>query len=247
MPRKAMREMGFQVCCLLCDAPDIAGSERCRSCIDKHARVREGLDQMPEESRIRQLATEIVQMVAHPHRWDHDEVHGAHLKRYISLASSKAEPTPLPTAEEVGDLFKLQSEKRDGSLIRDFANRNPWKDTPPAPEVAKAISDELPEGDSSQAGTRTIPSKPIDMVDRSDRLGEDRELSDRVAAERLAARVPKKVRKEVVADEVLRRSESRAAFETIVSEVGGLLSDEDEGDELDETGGGDNGEDDLDI
>ena len=36
MPRRAMEQMGFSISCLTCDAPDVTGSSRCRSCIKAH-------------------------------------------------------------------------------------------------------------------------------------------------------------------------------------------------------------------
>ncbi|GIQ99305.1 MAG: hypothetical protein CM15mP6_3220 [Methanobacteriota archaeon] len=30
LPRRAMEQMGFSVCCLMCDAPDVAGSRDAR-------------------------------------------------------------------------------------------------------------------------------------------------------------------------------------------------------------------------
>ena len=41
LPRRAMEQMGFSICCLSCDAPDIAGSQRCKLCISSHVKVRD--------------------------------------------------------------------------------------------------------------------------------------------------------------------------------------------------------------
>ena len=41
MPRRAMKNMGLQACCLRCDEPDDAGSDRCKTCIGHHESIRE--------------------------------------------------------------------------------------------------------------------------------------------------------------------------------------------------------------
>jgi hypothetical protein len=64
LPRRAMEQMGFAVCCLTCDAADVAGSERCRVCIESHARARERLTSGPASSKAERLAREFVTMLA---------------------------------------------------------------------------------------------------------------------------------------------------------------------------------------
>ena len=39
-PRKAMKSLGFQGCCLRCDAEDIPGLKRCNNCIEAHKKVK---------------------------------------------------------------------------------------------------------------------------------------------------------------------------------------------------------------
>ena len=48
MPRRAMKDLGFQACCLRCDAPDIVGGERCRNCIKHHTKVRDLIAKAPQ-------------------------------------------------------------------------------------------------------------------------------------------------------------------------------------------------------
>ena len=59
-------------------------------------------------------------------------------------------------------------------------NKNPWKNKPPSSEVARVIGKEtwLDEelGNISYDGKKTVPSKKIEPIDRSDRLGEDLDL-----------------------------------------------------------------------
>jgi hypothetical protein len=182
MPRQAMRKMGLQSCCLLCDSPDIAGTLRCSSCIESHAIFRKKLDELPPENEVGQLARELLQMVSSPHRWDSDEVHGPALKQIQFLAGTLAEPKPKPTSEQITAVFTKQAAKPKKSLISDFANQNKWKENPPTIEEANELGDSLSFDESIHPGQRTNPSRAITKVDRSDRLGEDHSIVDRVAA-----------------------------------------------------------------
>jgi hypothetical protein len=222
MPRKAMKEMGFQTCCLLCDADDIVGTERCRQCIATHAVVRDALPDNPT-SPIDQLAVELMQMLANPHRWDHDLVHGPTLRKYQILAGEFADVTPLATSEEVADLFERQAQNTKTSVIRDIANQSQWKDIAPSPAEAREINREITPAVDSSAGVRTVPSRQIEKVDVSDRLGEDRGLSDRVAAAEKGGKAPKGHREQVEDSEFARRQAQRIAWDGEVEGVSELL------------------------
>jgi hypothetical protein len=231
MPRKAMKEMGFQTCCLLCDAADFAGSVRCKVCISNHAEVRDSLPDIPS-TPIEQLAVELMQMLSTPHRWDYDEVHGPTLRHYQALAGDLAEFIPLPNSEEISDIFKRQGEKEQVSIIGDSASRSPWKGTAPSLEEAREINAGIVPLTEDNAGVRTVPSRDIAKVDRSDRRGEDVELTDRVAAAEKAAGAPKAVQKSISDDEVARRKGARDAWKGAIEEVEELL-DSSLGDESD--------------
>ena len=237
MPRKAMKEMGFQTCCLLCDAADIAGTERCRLCIANHAVVRDALPDNPV-SPIDQLAVELMQMLANPHRWDHDPVHGAELRNYQVLAGEFAEVDPLTTSEEIDGLFKRQAEISKTSLIHDVANQSQWKDGAPSLAEAREINREISPAIDSEAGLRTVPSRDIEKVDLSDRVGEDHKLSDRIAAAEKAGRAPKREQEQVEGGEFVRRQEQRKAWEEEVEGISELLGEGDsEGTDLGLGGG----------
>jgi len=182
MPRQAMRKMGLQSCCLLCDSPDIAGTPRCSSCIESHTIFRKKLDTLPPENEVGQLARELLQMVSSPQRWDNDEVHGPALKHIQFLAGTLAEPKPKLTSEQVTAVFKKQAAQPKKSLISDFANQNKWKETPPTIEEANELGASLSLDESIHPGQRTNPSRVITKVDRSDRVGEDHSIVDRIAA-----------------------------------------------------------------
>ena len=49
MPRRAMKNMGLQACCLRCDEPDDAGSARCKTCIGHHESIRDKIAKAPPD------------------------------------------------------------------------------------------------------------------------------------------------------------------------------------------------------
>ena len=158
LPRRAMSEMGLAICCLMCDAVDEAGSVRCKSCIGMHGKVRERIAK------------------------GDDGVHGEVLQGYVRLLASHEGPRDPPTQDEINALFEAAKARTKGSLIRDVANQSQWKYEAPSPESARAMSDEFTEVDDEYVGKRTVPSRQIEVVDRSDRVGEDVALTDRVSA-----------------------------------------------------------------
>ena len=81
-----MQELGFQACCLRCDAPDEAGVSRCSTCIQHHRSVRETIAAAPPDEPLYQLARELMAMASEPHRYDHDEVHGSSLMEQQRLS-----------------------------------------------------------------------------------------------------------------------------------------------------------------
>ena len=75
--------------------------------------------------------------------------------------------------------------RKQKNIIQEIANQNPWKDAPMQAEDAKKVGEEtwlLHQEVDEHYGARTIPSKPIAKVDRSERIGEDTTLTDRVHA-----------------------------------------------------------------
>ena len=231
MPRRAMKELGLQACCLRCDEGDIVGSQRCKKCISHHRIVRETIASAPAEDQLFQFAKELVVMAASPHRHDHDEIHGPALIEQQRLAAALTTATPLPSSEEVGDLFAAQKNTQKPNLIRDVANQNPWKDAAPGVEVANQIgldawSDDEAEASTANHGARTIPSKPIAKVDRSDRMGEDLELTDRLHAAADAQRVPVELAEEVENLGFEARQQARKDLKDAILELDEILDDD---------------------
>ena len=122
-----MNMMGFSVCCLCCDEPDVAGSERCRSCIASHSRTRERLSTQAT-SKADRLAREFVTMLSNPAAHTEDPTHGEMMIHYSSLIDAHQGQAPAKTIEEMVAVFERQRNKRQKSLIRDVANQNEWND-----------------------------------------------------------------------------------------------------------------------
>jgi len=226
-----MKELGLQACCLRCDEGDTVGSQRCKRCISHHRDIREMLAAAPPEDQLFQFAKELVAMAASPHRHDHDEIHGPTLLEQQRLAAALTTAAPLPSSEEVGDLFAAQRNTQKPNIIRDVANQNPWKDSAPEVEVANQIgldawTDEEAEASIEHHGARTIPSKPIAKVDRSDRVGEDLQLTDRLHAAADAQKVPAELAEEVEMLGFETRQKARKDLKDAISDLGEILDDD---------------------
>jgi len=225
MPRRAMKDLGFQACCLRCDAQDISGSQRCRSCISHHKKVREIIAKSSPSDELFQLAKDLLAMAASPNRYDHDEAHGPALREQQRLANSLAEAKPLPTEEDINQLFAAQAKREKTSVVQTVGNQNPWKDELPPDEILEYMSEAL-EAEDIEYGARTIPSRPIAAVDRSDRIGEDREMVDRIEAGMAASEAPEPLKEVVEAATIAQRERDRAEWEGAQSEVSELLDDD---------------------
>jgi ribosomal protein L40E len=222
MPRRAMKDLGFQACCLRCDASDVVGSERCRSCITHHKGVREQIAKAPQSNELFQLARDLLAMAASPNRYDHDEVHGPSLREQQRLANSLVEAKPLPTSEDISELFAAQAKREKTSVVQTVGNQNPWKDQLPTEEVMTHMAESL-EAEDIAHGARTIPSRTIAPVDRSDRLGEDRKMVDKIEAEKAAIDAPEPLKDIVESATIAQRKRDRKDWEDAQSGVSELL------------------------
>ena len=99
-----MKEMGFQACCLRCDAADVAASIRCKRCISRHTSIRDQIAAVSHDDPFTQFAKEMLMMAAAPHRYDHDEVHRAVLVEQQHLAAGLSEPVQKSTIEDIEEL-----------------------------------------------------------------------------------------------------------------------------------------------
>ena len=125
------------------------------------------------------------------------------------------------------------------NVIQEVANQNPWKDELPPDEILGIMADYL-EAEDWNDGARTVPSRPIKGVDRSERVGEDRGLSDLVGATERAAVLPKGERDDAIKQELERIEMGREKWKDIMKHVDALLkedvSDSRSGNDKDELG-----------
>ncbi|EHR75786.1 MAG: hypothetical protein HN444_05580 [Euryarchaeota archaeon] len=216
MPRRAMKEMGFQACCLLCDAPDEDSAIRCKSCISHHREVRDVLAKAPADSSLHQFAKEILMMAAAPHRHDHDEIHGPALTHQQRLASAMTEQKPMPSNEDIVEVFERQRAKK-ASLEVQLAEQE-------IERINQAMY--VDQTQLKQYGSRTVPSHDIAQVDRSDRIGEDTELTDRLEAATEAQTAPKELVDGIEERVFEERQKNRKAWKSTLLDVKELLDDD---------------------
>jgi hypothetical protein len=221
-----MKELGFQACCLRCDASDEVGSSRCRSCIENHRQTRELIARAPQDDPLFRFARTLSMMAASPHRYDHDIVHGSSLTEQQRLAADLVELAPMPTAKEIVETFTSQGKKIDFSPIRDIGNQNAWGKEGPSREQVNEAGKMLPYAEQPSASL-TKPSKTIQPIDRSDRVGEDLELGDRLHAIEKSAG-PSEEAVDVVEKKVLeQRKQARTDWSEVVTGISGLLDVDD--------------------
>ena len=231
MPRRAMKNMSLQACCLRCDEPDDAGSMRCKTCIKHHELMRDKVSKAPPDDAFYQFAKELLTMTTAPHRFDNDPVHGPALEEQQILASNLvSKPTPL-REEDIVKTFQQQRSTQKNNPIQAIANKNKWKNSPPKPDVARNIGEEAwkdEDLDDSEYHTgRTVPSKNIPSVDRSDRVGEDKKMVVRADIQAKGRGVDRKLLDIIETEEMHQQKQKKDAWKSALSDVDSLLSDED--------------------
>jgi hypothetical protein len=217
-----MKELGFQACCLRCDASDEVGSSRCRSCIENHRQTRELIARAPQDDPLFRFARTLSMMAASPHQYDHDAIHGSSLTEQQRLAADLVELAPMPTAKEIVETFTRQEKKIDFSPIRDIGNQNTWGKEGPSREQVAEAGKMLPYTEQPSASL-TKPSKTIQPIDRSDRVGEDLELGDRLHAIEKSAEAVDIIEKKVLEQ----RKQARTDWSEVVTGISGLLDVDD--------------------
>ena len=143
LPRRAMEQMGFSVCCLMCDAPDVAGSERCKACIKGHTRARDRLTSGKARTKAQRLARELVTMLSDPFSYIDDETHGESMQYYSEIIREHQQDPDNPTPRRE----RSQRLSRKTSLIREVANKNRWLHKPPDEEQIEEMREILRDGD----------------------------------------------------------------------------------------------------
>jgi len=221
-----MLEMGLATCCVLCDAPDDAGSNRCRRCIATHKDVRERVGELPPQSLASQWSKELFQMLARPSSYEHDETHGEWMTAYAQLLHGQSKQPRAVTQEDVEAAFETARQKKKMNTLREMANQSKWKDTDPTEKELHDLSQELPTNIVDDSGTRTVPSKKITQIDRSERPGEDYELTARVQASAASQDAPDDLKDLMVDLKVGEKRAERKQWKDIVDDVDDLLDDD---------------------
>lgn len=185
-PRKAMKSLGFQGCCLRCDAEDVPGLKRCNVCIEQHKKVKNILIG-EQDSELFQHMKELYSMLSKPEMFDTDDIHGQELIYQQSLVSTVDFEEGFVYPEDIEELYVKQEESEQRRIMEDLVNKNPWKYKPPSNEVAKLIGNETWSDDelSNQQydGKRTIPSRDIKPTNKDERIGEDLRIGVKASIE----------------------------------------------------------------
>tara|TARA_B100001113_G_scaffold115902_1_gene94511 strand:- start:933 stop:1601 length:669 start_codon:yes stop_codon:yes gene_type:complete len=184
-PRKAMKSLGFQGCCLRCDAVDKSGLLRCKICIDYHKKIK-NIIIGNDDSVLIQHMRELYSMLSKPEMFDNDEIHGEELTYQQSLIGSVSFDGGYVYPEDISELYN-KNESQSKRLLQDLGSKNVWKNNPPSNEIAKMIGDETWTDEElamqNYDGKRTIPSKTINPTDKNERVGEDRSIGVRSSIE----------------------------------------------------------------
>jgi len=187
--------------------------------------MRERVSKLPKESLARQWSIELLQMLARPQSYEHDEIHGEWMSVYSQLLQGQKSEAREITQEDVEKAFEVARNKRKVSPIRDFANQNKWKDSEPTDDELIRLSAELPDDLKDVSGVRTVPSKEIERIDRSERPGEDHELVARVQASASSQNTPDEIRDVIVDIEVGEKRAKRKEWEDIIDDIEDLIDD----------------------
>ena len=133
-----MVQMGFSICCLTCDAPDVTGSSRCRSCIAAHTRARDRMSGQAT-SKADRLSRELVTMLASPAKYIDDTEHGELMLHYVTLISQHQGTVSAKTQEEVEEMFRRQRRHKKASLLDKRRRKTSWWGTKLQPDEMEEL------------------------------------------------------------------------------------------------------------
>lgn len=129
------------------------------------------------------------------------------------------------TKEIVGNMKLVIKKQNKKNVVREIGNQNKWKDKLPDEEILKQMVESL-EAEDRHDGARTVPSRPINAVDRSDRVGEDRKMNDRLAAMEASADAPKALKDIVESATIAQRKRDREEWKNVQNSISELLDDD---------------------
>ena len=169
-----MKDLGFQGCCLRCDAEDVGGLSRCKSCIGYHKLVKTLLID-DGDSLLIQHMKDLYSMLSNPEMFDNDDIHGAELIYQQSLVSD------VDLMEDILTLMILQIYSTKNRQLTEesckICQQKSMETQATNTELAKIIGDETWSdeelADLEYDGKRTKPSKSITEISKEERIGED--------------------------------------------------------------------------
>ena len=213
-PRKALKSMGFQGCCLRCDAEDIPGLKRCNSSIKLHTKVKTILISSVDSDLVQHMR-ELYSMLSRPEMFDTDTIHGKELIYQQSLVSNVEFDEGFAYPEDIEELYIKQESTEQRRIMQDLVNKNPWKNKPPSNDIAKLIGDETWKDDElskqEYSGKRTNPSKEIVPINKDERIGEDLKIGIKASIE--------------TEDDVKLKIKQKEVWKNLIDEVDGILDD----------------------
>ena len=125
----------------------------------------------------------------------------------------------------VGNVKVAIKKRNKMNVVQEVGNQNQWKDVLPADEILTQMVQGL-EAEERHDGARTVPSRPIKRADRSDRVGEDREMFDRIEGQKAASEAPEPLKEIVELATIAERKRERSGWEDLRSEISELLDDD---------------------
>ena len=156
------------------------------------------------------------------------------VKDIIFLYESGISPEDIAKVKKIGiekvqsivDNVKVAIKKRSRmNVIQEVGNQNKWKDELPAEEILAQMVESL-EAEDRHDGARTVPSRPIERADRSDRVGEDMEMIDKIEGKKAAQEAPEPLKEIVELATIEQRKRDRSGWEDLRSEISELLDDD---------------------
>lgn len=160
-----MEQMGFSICCLTCDAPDVTGSSRCRSCIAAHTRARDRMSGQAT-SKADRLSRELVTMLASPAKYIDDTEHGELMLHYVTLISQHQGTVSAKTQEEVEEMFRRQRRHKKASLLDKRRRKTSWWGTKLQPDEMEELLSLIDGGKRKEVPTWDALLEEVgDMLD----------------------------------------------------------------------------------
>ena len=190
-------------------------------------KIREEIAKASPDDPLYQFAKELLAMIVAPHRFDTDPVHGPMLEEQQRLAAAYVPQGEEQTEQDVFDVFETQKGMGKTNIIQNVANKNKWKDQPPAPELARRIGEDAWKDDEIDVkqyhSGRTVPSQDINPVDRSDRPGEDVEMVTKTNIDADFNDIDSEIIDIIKNEEIHQKKKKKVEWESMISDLDDLL------------------------